>query len=190
MNLTFFDKLAVIFKYTFSSFLSIELLIFSILLFVILIINMKRKEKIVTFSAIGIYLGLLIGTMIAYNEYVFACIKQFFKSIIEFVCFPSTVAFFFTMGIITIIMVYTLFSKKLSNLKKVINYLIFSIIYFLFMSFIAVTAYSDINLESNIALYTNDYVIAIVQASNLLLVIWCVFTLFYRLYLYFKKKYD
>ena len=162
MNLTFFDKLAVIFKYTFSSFLSIELLIFSILLFVILIINMKRKEKIVTFSAIGIYLGLLIGTMIAYNEYVFACVKQFFKSIIEFVCFPSTVAFFFFFFIITIIMVYTLFSKKLTNFKRVINYLIFTIIYFLFMSFIAVTAYSDINLESNIALYTNDYVIAIV----------------------------
>lgn len=190
MNLTFFDKLMVIFKYTFSSFLAIELLLFSALLFVILILNMKRKVKVVTFSAIGIYMGLLIGTMIAYNEYVFACVKAFFKAIIEFVCFPSTVAFFFTMVFITTIMVYTLFSKKLSNFKRVINYLVFSLIYFLFMSFIAITAYSDINLESTISLYTNDYVIAIVQASNLLLVIWAVFTLFYRLYLYFKKKYD
>lgn len=180
----------IIFKYTFSSFLAIELLLFSTLLFIILLVNMKREEKVITYSAIGVYIGLLIGTMIAYNEYVLECVKAFFKLIVGYVCFPSTVAFFFTIVVITGIMIYTLFSKKLSNFKKIFNYLIFSILYFLFMSFIAITAYSDINLESNISLYTNDYVLAIVQCSNLLLLVWAIFTLFFRLYMYFKKKYD
>ena len=190
MDLTFIDKILIIFKYTFSSFLAIELFLFSALLFIILIVNLKRKKRIITFSAIGIYLGILIGTFIAYNEYILGCIKAFFKLIVEFVCFPSTVAFFFTIILMTIVMIYSLFSKRLTNFKKIINYLFFSILYFLFMSFIVVTAYSDINLESNISLYTNDYVLAIVQCSNVLLLIWILFTLFYRLYIYFKKKYD
>ena len=121
MNLTAFEKFITLIKYIFSSFLSIELLIFSILLFVILIINMKRRKKIVTYTAIGLYLSLLIGTMIAYSEYVILCFKTLFKVIIRYICFPTTVAFFSTIVLITIIMIYTLFSRKLSKFKKISN---------------------------------------------------------------------
>lgn len=190
MNLTLFEKLSNIFKYTFSSFLSIELFLFSILLFLLLIINMKRKEKLVTYCAIGVYFGLLIGTMLAYYEYVILCIKAFFKMILTYICFPSTVAFFFTIVFITCMLIYTLFSKKLSTFKKIFNYLIFSFSYYLFMSFIALTAYNNIDLASSVSLYTNDNVVTIVQVSNTLLIIWIIFTLFYRFYLILKKKYD
>lgn len=190
MNLTFIDKLVNLFKYTFSSFLSIELLIFSILLFVILIVNMKRKEKLISYCAIGVYLGLLIGTVIAYNEYVVLWVKSFFKMIVTFICFPTTVAFFFTIVFITGVMIYTLFSKKLNTFKKVFNYAFFTILYYFFMSFIALTAFNNIDLSSSVALYTNDYILTVVQASNTLLIIWCVSTFFYRLYLYLKEKFD
>lgn len=190
MNLTVFEKFITLIKYIFSSFLSIELLIFSILLFVILIINMKRRKKIVTYTAIGLYLSLLIGTMIAYNEYVILCFKTLFKGIIRYICFPTTVAFFSTIVLITIIMIYTLFSRKLSKFKKISNYLFFSILYYLFMSFIALVAYNRIDLSDKVALYTNNYILVIVQTSNLLLFIWLIFTFFYRLYLFYQERFD
>ena len=190
MNLTAFEKFITLIKYIFSSFLSIELLIFSILLFVILIINMKRRKKIVTYTAIGLYLSLLIGTMIAYSEYVILCFKSLFKVIIRYICFPTTVAFFSTIVLITIIMIYTLFSRKLSKFKKISNYLFFSILYYLFMSFIALVAYNRIDLSDKIALYTNNYILVIVQTSNLLLLIWFIFTFFYRLYLFYQERFD
>ena len=74
MNLTILEKIITIFKYTFSSFLSIELLLVSALLFVILIINLERKQKIITYIAIAIYIGILLGFMIAYNTYVILCV--------------------------------------------------------------------------------------------------------------------
>ncbi|MBR6949574.1 MAG: hypothetical protein IKH54_05240 [Bacilli bacterium] len=190
MNLTAFEKFITLIKYIFSSFLSIELLIFSILLFVILIINMKRRKKIVTYTAIGLYLSLLIGTMIAYNEYVILCFKTLFKGIIRYICFPTTVAFFSTIVLITIIMIYTLFSKKLSKFKKISNYLFFSILYYLFMSFIALGAYYGIDLVDTTLLYQNDTILSIVQISNFLLLIWLIYTGFYYLFRFFKKKYD
>lgn len=190
MNLTIFEKFINIFRYTFSSFLAIELLIFSILLFVILMINLKRKEKIVTYSLIGVYLGLLIGTMIAYNDYILLCIRTFFKVIVSYVCFPTTVAFFTTNLLITIIMIYTLFSRKLTRFKKIFNYAFFTILYYFFMSFIALTSYNKIDLNSLVSLYSNDYVLVIVQASNVLLLLWFIYTFFYKLYLYFQKEFD
>ena len=190
MNLTIFEKIKSIFNYTFSSFLSIELLIFSVLLFVVLIINLERKDKIVTYSVIGVYLGLLIGTMIAYNEYVALCVKAFCKLIVTYICFPTTAAFFATNVLITIIMIYTLFSQKLTKFKKIFNYVFFSILYFFFMSFIALTAYNKIDLNSLVDLYSNNYVLSLVQGSNVLLLIWLIYTAFYRLYLFYKENFD
>ncbi len=119
MNLSIIEKIGILFKYIFSSFLSIELLIFSGLLFAILIINMKRKEKLVTYCAIGVYIGLLIGTMIAYHEYVVLCVKEFFKIIVSYICFPTTVAFFYKKFFFNIIIIYSLFFKKIIKFNKI-----------------------------------------------------------------------
>lgn len=174
----------------FSSFLSIELLLFSALLFVILIVNLKSKKKFVTYAAIVVYLGLLIGTLLAYGDYVILSLKEFFKMIIKYLCFPTPVAFFTTIVVVTVIMIYTLFSKKLTNFKKIFNYLLFSLIYFLFTSFVALASYNKLDLSSSVSLYSNDNILVVVQASNLLLIFWIIFTFFYRLYDYFKERFD
>ena len=174
----------------FSSFLSIELLLFSTLLFVILIVNLKSEKKFITYAAIVVYLGLLIGTLLAYGDYVILSVKEFFKMIIKYLCFPTPVAFFTTIVAVTVIMIYTLFSKKLTNFKKIFNYLLFSIIYFLFTSFVALASYNKLDLSSSVSLYSNDNILVVVQASNFLLIFWIIFTFFYRLYDYFKERFD
>mgnify|MGYP002621600171 CR=1 FL=1 len=47
MNLSLIEKLGVIFKYTFSSFLSIEMFIFSLLLFCILVYSVKVNNHFI-----------------------------------------------------------------------------------------------------------------------------------------------
>ena len=174
----------------FSSFLSIELLLFSTLLFVILIVNLKSEKKFVTYAAIVVYLGLLIGTLLAYGDYVILSVKAFFKMIITYLCFPTPVAFFTTIVLVTAIMIYTLFSKELTNFKRIFNYLLFTLIYFLFTSFVALASYNKIDLSSSVSLYSNDNILVVVQASNFLLIFWIIYTAFYKLYAYFKEKFD
>ena len=88
------------------------------------------------------------------------------------------------------LMIKTLFSKKMSDVKRIINYVCFSILYFLFMSFIVLCVYSGVDIYDTVSLYQNDIILSIVQISNLLFLGWLLITLFYELYQFYKRKFD
>lgn len=190
MNLSLFDKIGIIFKYIFSSFLSIEMFVLSLLLFIILIVNLKRKNTLVQMIAIGVYIGFIVGIFISYTTYVKTCIDSFTKAIMNYIYFPSTIVYFFIMIFVTVMILITLFSKKMTMFKKVINYFTFSVLYFLFMAFISLGAYYGVDLADVSVLYQNDKILSFVQISNFILLIWLIYTGFYHLYKHFKDKYD
>lgn len=190
MNLSLIEKLSVIFKYTFSSFLSIEMFIFSLLLFCILVYSVKVNNHFIQMISIGIYIGFVIGIIISYTSYVQTSFNSFTKAILNYIYFPSTVVYFFIIVFVTILILYTLFSKNITNIKKIFNYLFFSIMYFFFMTFMALSAFDGVDLMEITELYKNDTILSIVQISNLLLVVWLIVTGFYYLYRYFKKRFD
>lgn len=190
MNLSLIDKFGVIFKYIGSSFLSIEMFVFSLLLFLVLVFNLKRDNRVVQMIAIGIYIGFVIGFLISYNTYVKTCVNSFVKRILNYIYFPSTIVYFFIMVFVTGMILYSVFSKKLTKFIKVINYLTFSSMYFFFMSFVALCAYYSLDLVDITVIYQNDTILSLVQMSNFILVLWVVFTCFYQLFRYFKNKYD
>jgi hypothetical protein len=58
------------------------------------------------------------------------------------------------------------------------------------MAFVALAAYDSVDLVEVSVLYQNETILSLVQISNLILLVWLLFTGFYHLYKYFKKKYD
>ncbi len=190
MNLSLLEKFGIIFKYIFSSFLSIEMFVLSLLLFIILIVNLKKDNELVQMIAIGIYIGFIIGIVISYSTYVKTCVNSFVKAIMNYVYFPSTIVYFFIIIFVTVMILYTLFSKKLTMFKKIVNYSFFSTLYFFFMAFIALAAYDSVDLVEVAILYQNETILSLVQISNLILLVWALFTGFYHLYVYFKKRYN
>lgn len=190
MNLSIIEKMKMISKYVFSSFLSVEMLIITILLFAILVINIKRKNNIIQIISISVYLGFVIGIFISYTAYVQTCIDSFVKQIMNYIYFPSTIIYFFIMIFVTVMILYTLFSKKISIPKKIFNYFIFSILFFFFVSFLSLCSYEMLDMMDTAKLYENNVILSIVQLSNFILLIWLIITGFYHLFLYFKKKFD
>ena len=190
MNLSLFGKLGIIFKYIFSSFLSIEMFIISLLLFIILLINLKKNNRIVQIVAIGIYLGFVIGIFISYTTYVKGSFDSLVKWIMNYIYFPSTIVYFFIMIFVTIMILYTLFTKKITKFKNIFNYSVFTILYYFFMSFLSIAAYNNLDFMEITSLYENDTILSFVQVSNLLLFVWILFTGFYHLYLFYKRKFD
>lgn len=190
MDLSLLEKIGVIFKYIFSSFLSIEMFIVSLLLFFILLFNLKRKNRIVQIIAVGTYIGFIIGIIISYSDYARVSFNSFVKAVMNYIYFPSTIVYFFIILFVTIVMLKTVFSEKMTILKKAINYFFFSILYFLFMSFMALASYDGVDLINVAELYKNEVILAIVQISNLLLLVWLIYTIFYELFKYFQRKYD
>ena len=190
MNLSIMEKISILFQYIFSSFLSIEMLLLSLLLFFILVINIKKKNHIIQMIAIGIYIGFILGILISYATYVKTCINSFVKAIMNYIYFPSTVVYFFIIVFVTIMMLYTLFTKKLNHFKKIVNYFFFSVLYFFFMSFVALAAYDSVDLVDTPVLYQNDVILALVQLSNFILLFWILYTGFYWFYRFLKRRFD
>ena len=190
MNLSILEKIGIVFRYIFSSFLSIEMFIINLLLFVILIYNLKKNNRFVQILAIGIYLGFVLGIFITYTSYVQSSINSFVKEIMNYIYFPSTIVYFFIIVFVTGMILFTLFSKNLTTSKQIINYSVFSILYFFFMSFLTLSAYNGYDLMDMVSLYENDVILSLVQISNFILFLWLIYTGFYWLYRFFKKKYD
>ena len=190
MNMTLFDKFVTVFNYMFSSFLSIGMFILSLLLLCILLVNIKLKNKYINITAIGLYIGFALGIVISYSDYVQLCINGFVKAILNYIYFPSTFVYFLIFAFVTILMLKTIFSKKMKPLKKVINYIWFSILYFFFMSFIVLCVYSGVDIYDTVALYQKNIILSIVQISNLLFAIWIIISFFYELYQFYQRKFD
>ena len=190
MNLSLFEKFGVIGKFIFSSFLSLEMFILSVLLFAILVVNLKRGNKIIQMISVGIYIGFVLGIVASYTTYVKTCVDSFVRSIMNYVYFPSTVVYFFIMVFVTIMMIISLFKKDMTLFKRIFNFAFFSVLYFFFMAFIALATYDMVDLMDITVLYKNNVILSLVQISNLILLIWIVFTCFYHLYLFFKRRYD
>jgi hypothetical protein len=190
MNLSFLEKVGIVLKHIFSSYLSIEMFIISLLLFFILFINIKRDNFIIQLISISIYMGFVIGIFVTYTSYVRTSINSFVKGIMNYIYFPSTIVYFFIMLFVSIMLIYTLFSKKLTYAKKVVNYAFFSLLFFFFMSFLSLSAVDGVDLINITKLYQNDTILSLVQISNLLLLVWFIITGFYHLYHFYKKKYD
>jgi len=190
MNLSFLEKVGIVFKHIFSSYLSIEMFIISLILFCILVINIKKDNFLIQLISISIYMGFVIGIFVTYTSYVRTSINSFVKGIMNYIYFPSTIVYFFIMLFVSIMLIYTLFSKKLTYVKKVINYAFFSLLFFFFMSFLSLSAVDGVDLINVTKLYQNDTILSLVQISNLLLVVWFIITGFYHLYQFYKKKFD
>lgn len=190
MDMSLFEKMKLVFEYMFSSFLPIGMFILSLLLLCILLVNIKANNKYINIAAIGIYLGFILGILITYSDYVKLCINSFVKAIINYIYFPSTFVYFLIFAFVTGLMIYTIFNKKINKTKKIVNYVCFSILYFFFMSFIVLCVYSGVDIYNTTALYKNEIILALVQISNLLFVIWLIFTGLYEFYGFLKKKFD
>ena len=190
MELGFLEKMKIIFKLLFSSFMSIEFLIFFLLLFLLLIFNIKIKNKIVPIALSVVCISLMLSFMIGFSSYTITCVDSFIMKVMDYYYFPSTVVFFFICLFMIGVFIYTLFSKKLNTLKKVINYLCSIVVFLFFSLFTCIAIVNKLDLADQIALYENKQIITVVQVSNLVVLFWIIVTVFYYLYLFFKKKFD
>lgn len=190
MFMSFLEKLQIIFKHSFSSFLEIELLLLTVLFFILLGLNIRHKKKIINYAAVAVVIAFIFSLIILNYDYTVYCVNFLLKSILEYIYFPSTVIYFLIMFLVTVFIIITITSNKLSFFKKIINYLCFGMLYFLFFSFISVVSYTKVDLADKVQLYTNDLILALVQISNLIFLCWIIYTAFWYLFKYFKKKYD
>ena len=160
MDLSLLDKILVIFKYMFSSFPNIIVFIIGLVLFSLMIINLKLKNKTISMILLGIYLGTLFGVILSHFDYVEFAVREAIKLIMNYIYFPSPVVYFFIVVFMIINNVYTLF-KDMGIFKKIFNYICSFIIFLLLNDlYIKNILVSSINTSNRII--TNNFFLYLV----------------------------
>lgn len=189
MFLTLLEKITTVFTNAFSSFAGVESTIIVLLLFLFLVLNAKFDNKIVKCGFLVIVLSIIFTTVYLNQSYAVYSIDYLIKAIMNYIYFPSTVIYFVIVICSGIFMIISNF-RKCSKFRKVLDSIFFSSIYFLFFNFIIAVSNAGLDLADKVSLYKNDLVLSIIQLSNLIFVVWLIVMFFYKLYNFFKKKYD
>ena len=156
----------------------------------ILVVNIKAKKKVYNYL-MSLIMIVFLGVVIYFNyDYVVYTVDLILKAIMKYIYFPSTAVYFMIVFLSVIFLVVTIFKNNLSNFKKGFNYLMFSLIFLMFYSFMAVVSTSKVDMMDTVSMYTNNYILSLVQISNVIFIFWLIITLFSMLYRFFKKKYD
>lgn len=190
MNLNILEKLKFAFQSCFSSFMSVELFVIGLLLFIFLFINISKNEKIIKLFGVFLYLLFFVLICVFYSDYTVQSMDGIVKYIMNYIYFPSLAMYFMIMVFVTVAMIYTMFSKKMTLFLKRFNTIIFSILYIFYIQVIGQVADNKIYFTTDISIYKNETILALVQVSNFILVLWFLFIFFYVIYQYFRKMFS
>ena len=190
MELTVIDKLNHILNYMTSSFLSIGLLLMVLLFFTILFLNINRNKKLVKSITTLVLFIAVLSLIIVFREYALYSLDVFIKWILHYLYFPSMAMYFIIILFVTFILISTVHNKEMSKFKKRINIVVFAILYIMFLSVISIAVVDNIYFTDLNSIYEHDTLVSFLQISNMIFFFWIQFTLIYKLFQFFKKKYD
>ena len=190
IDLTVFQKIKLIFKYFFSSFMPIELLIIVLCVFLFLFLNLKRNKTIVNIFIPIIILLFVAFMAMGFHEYTRNAIEEVIKLIMHYYYFPSMSFYFVIIIFTTIYLIRTVYTDKVSKKIKIMNYIFSFILFSLFVGLFSYVISNNIGLSIDYSIYKDKYILSFIQISNLIFISWLLVLGILKLYNYFKKKYD
>ena len=158
----------------------ISLAIYSVLV-LILIVNLKERNNFIK-NAFILLFSLLGITYLVYNQGI---INEGLKFFIRYIYYPTFNSFVTTIFLTICILLYSLFSEKLANKFKIINYVFSSFLFVTYVVFMTL----NINVYSYNSLYTNSSLFWL-RISARGFVIWIVVLLLVKYCEYFRSKGD
>lgn len=184
-QLTFFDKIQVLFKLLFSSPIIIGIFVFSMILMILLFFSSKLNKKIIKYIFIFVYVGIIGFSIIKYGSYFLTSIDSFLTLFMANIYFPIIPIYVAIMIISFIIMIVTL-TKNKTRFIKIINIVFFTLIQMLFALFIYVVEVDNIDLSTNTSLYTNEQTMTLLELGMGLFFVWVLILLV----IFYLKKAD
>lgn len=185
-QLTFFDKIQVLFKLLFSSPIIIGIFAFSLILMIMLFFSSKLNKKVIKYSFIGIYVLVIGFSIVKYGSYFLTSIDSFLTLFMANIYFPIIPIYVAIMIISFIIMIITLSGRHKSRFIKILNIVFFTLIQMLFAVFIYVIETNNIDLSTNTGLYSNEQTMTLLELGMGLFVLWIILLLV----IFYLKKAD
>lgn len=187
LKLTLLEKLKILFDLVLASPFFIFLLIFTILVFIILLDSKNYKRKQVQTYIMGIYILVFVAVIIKHHSSFLSVIDYLVNNVFVIFYFPN-IAIYATMIIfINIIMLRSIFSKK-DKVIRTLNMASYSVIMYLMLLIIYTISTENIDVYSELNMYSNQTLLVLIEISNIIFVIWMVLLLINKLLDFLETK--
>lgn len=180
VELSLIEKIKTLFTLIFSSSLFLILLlgIFIILVDVFYISKQSRKVKIMYLIVSVIVMVILL---ITYFEEFLKFIDVLNKNIVMLINFPSLLQYTVIIFITLIIMIISIFNKKMNRILSRINIGVFIADLFIFFLILDQINKTNIDLSNKINIYNNKNLMVLFEISMIIFVIWLFGLLTYKI---------
>ena len=163
MDLSIIEQIMTFLTLPFQSFLTIEILLIFIILYIFLLI-------IFFFSLLVFY----------FSNDIIVVLNEVIKTIMRCFYFPNIVFYILTVIISLTTLIYTMLKGRLTKLNKVITYTFTIIHLFLFTNFISLAITNNTPLIDNANIYQNDQMLIIVLFSQIIFILLIIYKLIYH----------
>ena len=188
MDLSILEKLLTFITIPFQSFLTIEILLIFILIFIFLIYNEKRHNKKVKIFLTTLIIFFTLLLVFYFSEDISIVLSEIIKPLIRSFYFPNIIFYFLTVIISLTILVYTIFKEKIEKLNKIITYILTLLHLFLFTNFISLAITNNISLTDTANIYQHDNMFVIVLFSQIIFILLIIYKVIYQFcYIKYRK---
>ncbi len=180
MDLSLIDQLLTFITLPFQSFLTIEILLIFIILYIFVLYNEKRQSKKVKIALIALIVFFFSLLVFYFSEDIINVLGEIIKTIMRCFYFPNIIFYILTAVISLVLLIYTMLKKNLIKLNRIITYTLTTIHLYLFTNFISRAISMNLSLIDTANIYQQDDMFVIVLASQIIFIILIIYKIIYH----------
>lgn len=180
MDLSIIEQIMTFITLPFQSFLTIEILLIFIILYIFLLYNEKRQSRKVKVTLTALIIFFFSLLVFYFSDDIINVLSEIIKTIMRCFYFPNIVFYILTVIISLIILIYTVLKEKITKLNKIITYTFTIIHLLLFTNFISLAITNNLSLIDNTNIYQHDQMFVIVLFSQIIFILLIIYKLIYH----------
>lgn len=184
IRLSLFEKIKSLVDLVSSSYFFIFVLFIFILISIYLFNTVKKDEVKTKKTYIFAYAIIMFITIAIYNSQIFDLVDYLINNIFIILCFPNLASYILMIIILNVVMIKTVFSKKIKKYLKLINILVYSSVHFILILILDTITKNNIDVYDQTSLYSNQELLNLVSLSVFIFIAWLIINVI----LYFINK--
>lgn len=184
IRLSLFEKIKSLVDLVSSSYFFMFILFIFVLISIYLFNTIKKDEIKTKKTYVYIYSIIMFATMIIYNSQIFDLFDYLINNIFIILCFPNLATYILMIVILNIVIIKTVFSKKVKKYVKLTNIIVYSSIHFILILILDIINKNKIDVYDQTSLYSNQELLNLVSITIIIFISWLIINII----IYFINK--
>jgi len=179
-TLSLLEKLAIIFEVSKSSIVFLVAIMLLIFFGLVLITTNKLNVKTSRRLFILIYIFIFSCIIVLYKDSFSSMVTYLMNNLFKVIYFPNLAIYLFAIFIMNIILWYSVFSFKSTNIIKNVNIIVYIIINYLLVVLLDIINKQKLDVFNQTSIYGNKSAQAVIELSSLIFIVWIIFLFLYK----------